>query len=55
MEKLWVCLDVFADVGLLQIHRLRKHITIELLPTQEKADLSCSKTMQKLQALKESK
>ena len=54
MEKLWICLEIFADVGLLQIHRLRKHITIELLPTQEKADLSCSQTMQRLQALKES-
>ena len=54
MEKMLICLEIFADVGLLKIHRLRKFITIELLPTQEKADLSGSRTIQRLQAVKES-
>ena len=48
LGKLLTCLDIFADVGLLQIQKLHKHITIELLPCSEKADLMTSKTMQKL-------
>ena len=46
LGKLLICLDVFADVQLLQIQKLHKHISIELLPCQQKADLSTSKTMQ---------
>ena len=45
--------DVFADVELLRIQNLRKHISIELLPCQQKADLSTSKTMQILMTAKE--
>ena len=48
LGKLLTCLDVFADVGLLQIHRLHRNITITLLPTQHKADLDESPTLQKL-------
>ena len=48
LGKLLTCLDIFADVGLLQMQKLHKHITIELLPCSEKADLMTSKTMQKL-------
>ncbi len=48
LGKLMTCLDIFADVGLLRIRRLHKHITIELAQTQGKADLTQSATMQKL-------
>ena len=48
MGKLLTCLDIFADVGLIRIQRLHKHLLIDLLPCQEKADLTTSKTMQVL-------
>ena len=48
LGQLLVCLDVFADVRLLRIQRLHKYMAIELLPCQQKADLSTSKTMQTL-------
>ena len=48
------CLDIFRDVGLLEISPMRKYITIRLIPRQEKADLSRSRTMQLLLAAKES-
>ena len=48
------CLDIFADVGLLQTQRLHKYITIRLMPRQDKADLQQSRTMQQLLAAKES-
>ena len=54
LEKLLVCLDIFADVGLLQIRRQRNYMTIELAPAGEKADLAVSRTMQRLQGVKES-
>ena len=54
LGSLLLCLDIFADVGLLQTQRLRKHITIRLTPGQNKADLNTSRTMQKLLQLKES-
>ena len=50
LGQLLTCLDIFADVGLLQTQRLHKYITIRLLPTTQKADLSTSRTMQRLQA-----
>ena len=53
LGKLLTCLDIFADVGLISIHRLHKNLTIEILPCQEKADLTTSKTMQILMAAKE--
>ena len=46
LGKLLVCLDIFADVGLISVQRLHKTLTIELLPCQQKADLNTSKTMQ---------
>jgi hypothetical protein len=46
--------DIFRDVGLLQVHRLRKQILIHLTPGKEKADLQESKTMQILLKAKES-
>ena len=42
------CIDIFADVGLLETARLHNDITIRLLPATEKADLNTSRTMQKL-------
>ena len=50
LGKLLVCLDIFADVDLIRIQRLHKSLTIELLPRQQKADLTTSTTMQKLMA-----
>ena len=46
--KMLTCLDIFADVGLLQTHRLHKYIRIELFHTVGKADLNQSNTMQLL-------
>ncbi len=54
LEKLMTCLDIFADVGLLQTHRLHKYIAIRLTPGDQKADLTQSRTMQQLLQLKES-
>jgi len=51
---LLTCLDIFADTGLLEIRQLHKHLTIRLLPRQDKADLFSSRTMQLLIAAKES-
>ena len=48
LGKLLTCLDIFADVGLLENHRLHKYMQIRLLPRQGKADLNTSKTMQRL-------
>ena len=50
LGQLLTCLDIFADVELLQLQRQHKHITIQLLPCAQKADLSTSKTMQNLMA-----
>ena len=54
LEQLLVCLDIFADVELIAKEHCRKHIAIHLIPQQEKADLSQSRTMQRLIAAKES-
>ena len=54
LEQLMVCLDIFRDVGLLQMQRQHKHITISLTCGAEKADLTTSATMQTLMRVKES-
>ncbi len=54
LEKLLTCLDIFCDVGLLQTHHHHKHISICLVPRQDKADLNQSQTMRQLQNAKES-
>ena len=54
LEMLLTCLDVFSDVGLLEKQHRHKHISIRLLPRQEKADLNQSQTMKQLLAMKES-
>ncbi len=54
LDQLLVCLDIFADVNLLQLQRQNKYIVIRLSSPTGKADLQASTTMQKLLALKES-
>ena len=54
LGKLLVCLDIFADVGLLQVAHLNKYLSIRLTPGPGKADLTCSRTMQRLLQMKES-
>ena len=51
LEKLLICLDVFSDVGLLRVERQHKHLAIALVPTERKADLQTSATMQALLSL----
>ena len=53
LNQLLTCLDIFADVGLLQAGRLHNDITIRLLPAAGKADLNTSRTMQRLTAATE--
>ena len=48
LSQLLTCLDIFADVGLIESQRHHKHITIRLIPTDQKADLNTSQTMQRL-------
>jgi len=52
LDKLLVCLDVFADVGLMKVQRLHKYITISLIHREGKADLTESQTMKRLYAVK---
>jgi len=54
LGQLMTCLDIFADVGLLQKKQLHKYITVCPAEPCEKADLSQSQTMQRLIAVKES-
>ena len=51
---LLTCLDIFSDVGLLQLQRMSKHLQIRLNTVDGKADLQQSSTMQRLLQLKES-
>ena len=53
LGKLLTCLDIFADVGLLQLHWTHKYLTVRLTHTEGKADLSQSRTMQSLCVVKE--
>ena len=54
LGQLSTCLDIFRDVGLLEIQRLHKYMAIRLTPGSEKADLNESITMQRLLRAKES-
>ena len=51
---LLTCLDIFSDVGLLQLQRMHKYLQIRLCAVDGKADLLQSSTMQRLLQLKES-
>ena len=50
LGQLLTCLDIFADVGLLEVRQLHKRICIHLIPARQKADLNTSRTMQRLLA-----
>ncbi len=52
--RLLTCLDIFADVGLLQVQQLSKLLHIRLNNVSGKADLQQSATMQRLLHMKES-
>jgi single-stranded-DNA-specific exonuclease len=54
LGRLLTALDIFREVGLIEVQSLPKHITIRMIPTQEKADLMSSPTMQKLLSAAES-
>ena len=54
LGRLLICLDIFADVGLLESRRLNKYISIRLSAGSGKADLNRSRTMQRLLQMKES-
>ena len=55
LGKLLVCLDIFAEVGLLKLERQHRRLCIRLTKTGEKADLMQSKTMQYLMRLESDK
>ncbi len=48
---LLTCLDIFSDVGLLHQQWTHKYIALRQIPTDRKADLNESRTMQRLQAV----
>ena len=53
LGQMLTCLDIFADVGLLQVQRQHKYLSITLTPGNQKADLTTSATMQALLRMKE--
>ena len=53
LGQLLTCLDIFQDVGLLEVGKQHKSLTIRLTPGTGKADLNQSATMQLLQHGKE--
>ena len=54
VSLLLTCLDIFSDVGLLQLQRMHKYLQIRLNTIGGKADLHQSNTMQQLLQRKES-
>ncbi len=54
VSLLLTCLDIFSDVGLLQLQRMHKYLQIRLNTIDGKADLHQSNTMQRLLQRKES-
>ena len=54
LGQLLTCLDIFADVKLLELQQHHKYLIIRLTNSGEKADLSASQTMQRLRQAKES-
>ena len=52
LEMLLVCLDIFSDVGLVQVQRHQKYLLIQVASPQQKADLNASATMQQLLSMK---
>ncbi len=54
LSQLLTCLDILTDVGLLETQRCHKNMIIRLIPSDSKADLTASRTMQRLLVAKES-
>ena len=54
LGQMMTCLDIFRDVGLMEVTRYHKYITIRLTPGDSKADLNTSQTMIRLRRAKES-
>ncbi len=54
LSKLLICLDIFADVDLIDLQRRTKYLHIRLTAPGGKADLQNSVTLQRLQQMKES-
>ena len=52
LSQMMVCLDVFAEAGLLHLERQRQNLLITLAPPQEKKNLENTKTMMELIRLK---
>ena len=48
LAQMLTCLDIFADVGLIEVARHTQNLTIRLLPNESKRDLNESATMQRL-------
>ncbi len=53
LGQMLTCLDIFADVELLQLRRFNNYITVRLPEDTQKRDLNESRTMQRLKAAKE--
>ena len=53
LGQLLTCLDIFAEVGLLRLNKQHKYIHIDLTAGSGKADLTQSRTMQRLLRAKE--
>ena len=53
LGQLLTCLDIFADVKLLELQRHHKDMTIRILAATGKADLNESRTLQRLLQAKE--
>ena len=51
LQKLLICLDIFSEVGLIKMEHHHKDLFIQATPSQEKADLFTSITMQRLMNL----
>ena len=54
LGRMMVCLDIFSDVGLIEVQRMHKYLSIRLIPDTGKVDLNRSQTMQRLLQMKES-
>ena len=54
LGQMMTCLDIFQDVQLLRVVRQHKNLSIRLIPSDHKADLSQSQTLQRLMKAKES-
>jgi len=53
LGQLLTCLDIFSDVALLELQRNHRTVAIRIVPTQQKADLQQSQTLQTLLRVKE--